>query len=204
MIGILDYGVGNVRAFQNLLQKNQIEVKLISKKNDFDAVSKIILPGVGSFDQAMKLFNQSGLREHLEKLVFDYKIPILGICVGMQMLADFSDEGSEKGLGWIKANVRKFDIKDISLQFKLPHMGWNQVSFPKTDPLTNNIKQLARFYFLHSFYFVPEDENDVLGYTEYGKTFASIVRRGNIIGIQFHPEKSHENGKDILINFSTI
>jgi glutamine amidotransferase len=204
MIGILNYGVGNVRAFQNILQNNQVNVKLILKKSDCDDITKIILPGVGSFDEAMKLFNASGLRDHIEKLVIEQNIPILGICVGMQMLAQQSEEGSEMGLGWINGKVKKFDKKDISLQFKLPHMGWNQVLFKKEDLLISGMTQLARFYFLHSYFFLPDNEDEVLGVTNYGQNFCSIVKRNNIIGVQFHPEKSHDNGRNILLNFSKI
>lgn len=204
MVGILNYGVGNVRAFQNLLLNNQVEVKMISNKSELSGVTKLVLPGVGSFDQAMNLFNKSGLRDDVEKMVLEMNVPIMGICVGMQMLADRSEEGIEKGLGWVKGLVKKFDKESISVRFKLPHMGWNEVKFIKNNAVINDIGNPARFYFLHSYYFLPDNEDDIIGVTEYGKEYASMVMKGNILGIQFHPEKSHECGRRILVNFSKL
>jgi len=199
MIGILDYGLGNIKAFANIYKSLNMDYKFISKVEDFDNVTKIILPGVGSFDYAMNRLNNSGLREKLDETVLNKKIPILGICVGLQMLAKTSEEGQEKGLCWIDANVKKF--KDDILP--LPHMGWNNIEIKKQNELLNNLDNNSEFYFLHSYYF-ETDESNVLAKAEYINQFDCIINYENIYGIQCHPEKSHHFGIQLLKNFGEL
>ena len=205
MIGIIDYGLGNVRAFSNIYKSLGIDYRIIQKSEELKDVSKIILPGVGAFDDAMNKFNKSGLRDDVEKMALNQKIPLLGICVGMQMLAQSSDEGSEKGLGWINSSVKIFDIENINHDTKLPHMGWNTIDITsKEEPLFQDLEEEPNFYFLHSYYFDCLDKNNIISETEYGKKYTSAVRSDNIYGVQFHPEKSHKNGVKLLYNFSNL
>jgi imidazole glycerol-phosphate synthase subunit HisH len=202
MIVIIDYGLGNLRAFINLYERLNIQVKVARVPDDLRDASKIILPGVGAFDYAMMQLNRSGMRDELEKQVLLNKIPIVGICVGMQMLAKSSEEGKLPGLGWIDGRVKLFDASTIPYKTRLPHMGWNTINPVNGIPLLSGFNKESRFYFLHSFYFVCNNEQDVIATTEYGIVFASAVRKENVFGIQFHPEKSHFNGIQLLNNFS--
>lgn len=205
MIGIIDYGLGNIRAFSNIYKTCDIKHKIIQKKEELNDVSKIILPGVGAFDDAMNKFNNSGLRSAVEKMVLIEKKPLLGICVGMQILAESSDEGKEKGLGWINANVKIFEEETINYETKLPHMGWNTVNITlKNEPLFYELEQRSRFYFLHSYFFQCKVNDNIIATTEYGLKYASAVRLDNIYGVQFHPEKSHKSGVKLLTNFSRL
>ena len=204
MIGIIDYGLGNIKAFSNIYKSLDIKYRIVQKSAELIDITKIILPGVGAFDDAMNKFNESGLRGDVEKMVLNKKKPLLGICVGMQILAESSDEGTEKGLGWINANVKIFDTNTIDYDTKLPHMGWNTIDIQsKNEPLFKDLEQQARFYFLHSYYFQCENSN-IIAETEYGEKYTSAVRSGNIYGVQFHPEKSHQNGVRLLSNFSIL
>ncbi|RPG19016.1 MAG: imidazole glycerol phosphate synthase subunit HisH [Pelagibacteraceae bacterium TMED124] len=205
MIGIIDYGLGNIRAFSNIYKSLNIEYRIVKKSEELKDVSKIILPGVGAFDDAMNKFNISGLRDGVEKMILNNKIPLLGVCVGMQMLAESSDEGSEKGLGWINSSVKIFDAKTIKNNTKLPHMGWNTIDIiSKNEPLFKDLEQESSFYFLHSYYFDCKDKKNIISETEYGNRYTSAVRSDNIYGVQFHPEKSHKNGITLLNNFSNL
>ena len=197
MIGILDYGLGNIQAFANIYKNLNIDYKFISKVEDFTDVSKLILPGVGAFDYAMQKLNNSGLREKLDEYVLENKIPIIGICVGLQMLGISSEEGSLKGLGYIDAKVKKFDIS-----LPLPHMGWNNIKKIKESTLLSGLDE-AKFYFLHSYYF-DTDEKYVLAKADYEIEFDCIVNKDNIYGIQCHPEKSHHFGVQLLKNFGEL
>lgn len=204
MITIIDYGVGNIYAFQNVYKRLNIPTKIAKCADDLANAKKIILPGVGAFDYAMTQLNRSGMREKLDELVLGNGIPVIGICVGMQMMANGSDEGKLDGLGWIDADVKKFDEKTIKYITKLPHMGWNDV-YPKAGhPLFNGLEKDAIFYFLHSFYFRCNNENDSIASSDYGINFTSSVNKDNIYGIQFHPEKSHHYGELLLHNFANI
>ena len=200
MISIIDYGLGNVKAFSNIYKSLNIKHTIVKKSEDLYNSTKIILPGVGSFDWAMKKLEDSGFKEILNHLVLKKKIPILGICVGMQLMANKSEEGSLNGLGWIKGEVKKISINQNFII--LPHMGWNNVE------LENNILfkgiENPYFYFLHSYYFDPINKDSIIGTSYYGIKFTSIVNRENVFGIQFHPEKSHDNGIRILSNFARL
>ena len=204
MISIIDYGLGNVQAFNNSYARLGIPANVAKYAHELVDTTKIILPGVGSFDQAMQQLNSSGLRDSIEKLVLDKKVPILGICIGMQMLANSSEEGKLPGLGWINGNVKKFDVSKKSNPDIIPHMGWNNVVSERENVLFNGIENEMRFYFLHSYYFDPFNNSDVIGETDYGLKFASAINRNNIFGVQFHPEKSHRFGEQLLKNFSKI
>jgi glutamine amidotransferase len=169
-----------------------------------EKASKLILPGVGSYDHAMELLDRSGLRDKLDEMVLDRRVPVLGVCVGMQILADSSEEGVRPGLGWLPGRVRRFDPNKASPPMRLPHMGWNDVT-PRTGALLfSDLEQDARFYFLHSYYFECESTDDVLAKAEYGFAFAAAVRNQNIYGVQFHPEKSHHYGSRLLRNFAEL
>jgi glutamine amidotransferase len=204
MIGIIDYGLGNIKAFLNVYERLGIEAKVINKPDEFEGINKIILPGVGAFDHAMTQLNESGLRFDLEKCVLDLKIPVLGICVGMQMLANSSEEGKLPGLGWIDGVVKKFDYESIPYKTRLPHMGWNSIHSFTSNSILYGIDPESRFYFLHSFYFECNKIQDVLTTTNYGIEFNSAVNNKHIYGVQFHPEKSHQNGINLLKNFSLL
>jgi len=204
MIGIIDYGLGNIKAFLNVYDRLSIPAKVIKVKNDFEGVSKIILPGVGAFDHAMTKLNNSGFRDKLEMLVCSEMTPVLGICVGMQILSNSSDEGGLSGLGWIDGKVEKFNINDIPYKTKLPHMGWNNVSLKNDNPLMKGLSENSKFYFLHSFFFSCSDKSNALSSSFYGKEFTCVVNHENVYGVQFHPEKSHHNGVTLLKNFSLL
>jgi glutamine amidotransferase len=203
MITIINYGCGNIRAFVNIYNRLNIPVCVANEKGQIEKASKIILPGVGAFDYVMNSFNQSGLRNIVEKKVLEERIPVLGICAGMQILADSSDEGIVNGLGWISGKVRLFDISKIPYITKNPHMGWNEVIQVKS-PLFADISSGSRFYFVHSYYFEEENRENAIAQTNYGINFTSAVGKGNIFGTQFHPEKSHQNGIQLLKNFATL
>ncbi len=204
MISIVNYGLGNIQAFANIYKRLDIPATIASRPEDLMGADKIILPGVGAFDWAMARLNGSGMRETLEELVVNAKRPVLGICVGMQILANRSDEGTSEGLGWIKGEVKRFSETAFAQKTHLPHMGWNDVKPQGNSPLFRNLESGSRFYFLHSYYFVPKNEDDVLAVTDYGGPYASGVYSGNVFGVQFHPEKSHQWGIQLLKNFAEL
>ena len=204
MISIVDYGLGNIQAFLNIFNKLGIKAQRASNVLQLKEASHLILPGVGHFDHAMKKLNDSDLRDCLENLVIDLKIPILGICVGMQILADKSEEGIIPGLGWIPGNVRAFSNNPICSKLPLPHMGWNKLNINQSALISSNNDQLSEYYFLHSYFFDAEDKSNVYAMSHYGFNFDAVINRENIYGVQFHPEKSHEYGEKLLKNFSTI
>jgi glutamine amidotransferase len=204
MITLIDYGVGNIFAFQNVYKRLDIPTKIAKAAEDLIDVEKLILPGVGSFDYAMNQLNNSGMREKLDELVLVKKVPVIGICVGMQMMGNRSDEGKLDGLKWIDAEILKFNESLIQQRTKLPHMGWNDVSPIENHPLFIGLEKEAIFYFLHSFYFKCNNSNDSIAFSEYGISFSSAVNHNNIYGIQFHPEKSHQYGEKLLHNFAKL
>lgn len=204
MISIVDYGVGNICAIANIYKRLNISVRMARTPEELDGAERIILPGVGSFDWAMGRLHHSGMRPTLDELVLSKGRPVLGICVGMQMLAKRSQEGSMEGLGWIDAEVRKFDCGTQTHRTYLPHMGWNDVTPRSRNGLFKSIGEDGRFYFLHSYYFAPGDASAILAVTDYGGAFASSIRTDNIYGVQFHPEKSHQWGIQLLKNFAEV
>lgn len=204
MIRIVDYGLGNVQAFLSLYKKLGFEVMRARTAVDLADATKIILPGVGAFDHAIEMLNQSGMRLALETSVFENVVPVLGICVGMQILASSSDEGRLPGLGWIPGKVRAFKSNDKSAHLPQPHMGWNNV-YPKLgSPLFEGLESDARFYFLHSYYFDCDNLENNVGNASYGLDFTCAVSAKNIYGVQFHPEKSHHFGLKLLKNFAEL
>jgi len=204
MITIVDYGLGNVQAFVNIFKRLDIPVILAKTAECLDGASHIVLPGVGAFDWAMERLEASGMRAMLDRLVLEEKKFVLGICVGMQMMAKSSEEGSTSGLGWFDAVVKRFDESRIQGRTHLPHMGWNEVHPLDCQDLFRQLGSSARFYFLHSYYFEPAFKSDVLAHAEYGDNFACAVRHQNIYGVQFHPEKSHGWGVQLLKNFAGL
>jgi len=204
MIVLVNYGLGNIRAFENIYKRLNIPVCVANNAAELIGAEKIILPGVGAFDGAMSMLQASGMRECLDDLVLNKMRPVLGICVGMQIMARRSDEGDMPGLGWIQANVQRLTDKyAFNKNLILPHMGWNDVYPANKTNLFKNIETPC-FYFLHSYYFAPDDDENVLAKTDYNGDFASAVQAGHIFGVQFHPEKSHKWGMQLLKNFSEL
>jgi len=204
VIAIVDYGLGNVQAFANIYKRLNIPATLASTAESIAQADRIILPGVGSFDWAMQCLERTGLRQVLDEQVQGKKIPVLGICVGMQMMARSSEEGNEPGLGWIDAEVKRFAFTPGNHRLMLPHMGWNDVEPVRPTALLHGLETGSRFYFLHSYYFAPEKSTDAIATADYGGTFTCGVQAGNCYGVQFHPEKSHGWGIQLLKNFAEV
>jgi glutamine amidotransferase len=204
MITIVDYGLGNILAFLNVYKRLDVPACVARNSSDLRGASKLIIPGVGAFDHAMTLLQQSGMREALDDLVVNQAVPVLGVCVGMQILGMASEEGQLPGLGWIEGRVKKFDVSKFRQQTRLPHMGWNDVVPVSQSCLFAGLESNARFYFLHSYYFQCERMENVLAEAEYGTKFNCAVHSRNIHGVQFHPEKSHHFGTRLLKNFADL
>jgi len=204
LIHIVDYGLGNIQAFVNVYKRLGIDATRARSKDDLQEVTRLILPGVGAFDHAMELLDASGMRETLEHFVKQEKVPVLGICVGMQILAASSEEGARPGLGWVDGRVRSFSGNTLSAALPMPHMGWNDVLPVAGASLFKGLEQDARFYFLHSYYFDCEDASHVIAHADYGFQFHCAVQNENVFGVQFHPEKSHHWGATLLKNFAEL
>jgi imidazole glycerol-phosphate synthase subunit HisH len=204
MITIINYGLGNIRAFVNVYKQLNIPINIATQCDDLKKATKVILPGVGAFDYAMQRLEISGMRQTLDEVVLHQHVPVLGICVGMQMFACSSEEGSLPGLGWIDGKVKRFNRSILSRSMVVPHMGWNNIKPVKIDGLLQEIDLDAHFYFLHSYYFQCHRSEDVIAVTDYGEEFACVVNSGNIFGVQFHPEKSHQWGIRLLENFAKV
>jgi glutamine amidotransferase len=204
MITIVNYGLGNVQAIANIYRRLNLPVRLAASADELAGAERVILPGVGAFDWAMTLLNQSGMRPALDELVIGQHRPVLGICVGMQMMGNRSEEGVLEGLGWIDGDVNRFDESSTTDRVRLPQMGWNDVLPQQVECLFRGMESEARFYFLHSYYFAAKRAEDVLALTDYNGPFASAVRSANIYGVQFHPEKSHDWGVRLLKNFAEL
>jgi len=203
MIAIVNYGVGNLASVKNMLKKAGYESELVSDAEAIERATKIILPGIGAFDHCMTEFNNSGLREAVTQKTLKDKTPLLGICVGLQMLMENSEEGVEPGLGWIAGKTVKFKKEKLG-DLKIPHMGWTSVQIAKKTALTEGLGDQPRFYFVHSYYVQPDDKTDEMLTAHYGYEFTAAVNRDNIYGAQFHPEKSHKYGMKILENFARL
>lgn len=202
MLGIIDYGSGNIYSFQNIFNSLDIQHLIIKSSDDVSKCSHIILPGVGDFDETIGLLQAKGYIESLEEHILKKGSYFLGVCVGMQILGDSSEEGILDGLGWIPGKVKK--IKKTNKNIRLPHMGWNSLSINNHSPLTYDIDIDAGAYFLHNYEFIPELNDCIIATSDYGKPIASIINKNNIFGVQFHPEKSHDNGVKLLKNFSQL
>ena len=202
MIHIIDYGMGNLGSMRNMFKRIGANVRVESDPSRLANAGKLVLPGVGSFDAAMARINESsGLRDLLEHKANAEKIPILGVCLGMQLLTKSSEEGELPGLGWIDAKTIRFPKQD---GLKVPHMGWNVASPARKSPLIVDVSKESRYYFVHSFCVQVEDAEHSIMRTDYGLEFDSAIARDNIYGVQFHPEKSHRFGMQILRNFAKL
>jgi glutamine amidotransferase len=202
MITIVDYGLGNVNAFLNVYRRLNVAARTATCADDLHDAVKVVLPGVGAFDHAMARLTQSGMRNALDEAVLRRRVPVLGVCVGMQMLGRDSDEGRLPGLGWIDGQVRS--LASVAATWPVPHMGWNDARPIADEPLFARLESPPRFYFLHSYYFQCDRAEDAIAVADYGGEFTCAVRAGNVYGVQFHPEKSHHNGVQLLKNFAEI
>ena len=204
MIVIVDYGIGNLGSIANMFKKVGAAATISSDVTVIGDAEKIVLPGVGSFDRAMRELNASGLIPTLDAKVHA-GTPLLGVCLGMQLLARGSEEGALPGLGWIDASVVHFrppGSNGARTGLKVPHMGWNVLEPAREHPLLADLGEEPRFYFVHSYHFVPDDPSTALGLVDYGGPFVAAIARDNILGVQFHPEKSHRFGMQLLRNFA--
>jgi imidazole glycerol-phosphate synthase subunit HisH len=203
MIRIVDYGVGNIQAFMTMFKRLGIAAERACTPHDLLDATRLILPGVGHFDHAMQRLNDSGMRPALQTLVIGQSVPVIGVCVGMQMLAEGSDEGSLPGLNWVPGRVRAFASHPNAAKLPMPHMGWNDLQpIPGTPLFKKGFEEAPQFYFLHSFYFDAKYRADVAAMAHYGIDFDAVVSRGHIHGVQCHPEKSHHWGAQLLRNFA--
>ena len=193
---IVDYGMGNIRSVLNKIIKAGQEALVSYEKEDIKRADKLILPGVGHFTNGMKMLNDRNIIEILNTKVIKDKIPILGICLGMQFFTSLSEEGNSKGLGWLDAETIKFRLNDI--RHKVPHMGWNSIDLKKESPILKDIPDNSNYYFVHSYHVKCQIDEDILATSNYGYEFVSAVQRDNIFGTQFHPEKSHEWGRKVF------
>ena len=199
-VTLVHYGLGNIQAFAHIYQRLNLAVEVATSAEQITKAQRLIMPGVGAFDWAMARLNASGMRDALDDAVLNSKTPVLGVCVGMQMMAERSDEGVEAGLGWIQGDVKAFNSMSET-ELPLPHMGWNDVDPVSKDCLFAKI-EAPKYYFLHSYCVVPTNAADTLATANYGDRFVAAVRHENIFGTQFHPEKSHNWGIDLLRNFA--
>lgn len=199
-VAVVDYGMGNIGSICNMLKFIGTSHVVSSDPRELEDCDKIVLPGVGHFDLAMQNLERRNLVQPLQDLALDRKKPILGICLGMQLMCSESEEGARKGLGYIDAKVRKF-APPADSGLKVPHMGWSEVDFQKQTAVSDQLGKTARFYFVHSYYVMCEDPADIWGTTNYGQRFVSAFVRDNIAGVQFHPEKSHRYGIQLFRNF---
>ena len=203
VVGVVNYGMGNLHSILRKLKTVGANFKLVETPQELSSVDKIILPGVGHFGQAMENLKSKNLLVTLNKAVLEEKKPILGICLGMQLMTESSEEGNVKGLGWIEGTVTNFNISD-KLRFKVPHTGWNEVKVQKPSKLFEGIKSGSEFYFVHSFYFQSTKKENNINSTSYESEFISAFEKDNIYGVQYHPEKSFEAGTQIFKNFIAL
>jgi glutamine amidotransferase len=201
-IHIIDYDMGNLGSIKNMLKYLGFQSEITSDPDNINNADKIILPGVGAFDNGMNKISKLGLKPVLDQKALFEKIPILGICLGMQLMTNKSEEGKLKGLGWIDADTVKFSFNDQKL--RIPHMGWNQVRIKNNIPLINELNNESRFYFVHSYYVKCKENENIVCTTNYGIEFDSLIFNENIFGCQFHPEKSHKFGMKIFQNFAEL
>ena len=201
MIVIIDYGMGNLGSIANMLKQIGVDAVVTANLEQIEQADQLILAGVGAFDAGMHRLNELRLIPLLERRVFEEKTPFLGICLGMQLLTKCSEEGQLPGLGWIEGETIKFNFDGYSTRLRVPHMGWNEIQVLSEHPLLADLGEEPRFYFVHSYYVRCLQSADVLAATEYGFPFHAVIGRENMLGTQFHPEKSHRYGRKILENF---
>jgi len=201
MLVIVDFQTGNLGSIANMLKKVGVRAIISSDPSDISKADKLILPGIGAFDNGMNKLNQLGLIDVLNDKVQNQKTPIFGICLGMQLLTKSSEEGQMPGLGWIDGKTVKFKFQQDQKGLKIPHMGWNYIEIKQPNKLFHDMPEESRFYFVHSYHVEVKDNKNILTSTKYGYEFPSIIRSDNILGAQFHPEKSHRYGKQLLRNF---
>jgi glutamine amidotransferase len=199
-IVIIDYGMGNLRSVQKKFEQLNANVRISSTSSAISGAGKLVLPGVGHFANGVKKLKESGIWDTLNQEVLVNQTPILGICLGMQLMASFSQEGNAEGLNWFDAEVIRFNVHD-KLTHKVPHMGWNTTEVTKPSCLFANMPTQAMFYFVHSYHMVCKQADDVVAMSTYDYPFASVIQKGNIYGTQFHPEKSHDWGEQMIANF---
>lgn len=204
MIIVVDYGVGNLGSIVNMFKKIGAKAMASSDPVMIENAEKLILPGIGAFNAGMQKLNERGLIPLLNKLVLEKKIPVLGLCLGLQLMTKRSAEGQLPGLGWLDAVTLRFRFDEANSNLKVPHMGWNTIETRHPHPLFTDLDPDARFYFVHSYYVQSRDPETVLAETDYGSRFHSILGKGNIMGAQFHPEKSHKFGLRLLKNFAEV
>jgi imidazole glycerol-phosphate synthase subunit HisH len=202
LVTIVDYGMGNLHSIKKKLDRLNVNVQISSNAAEIMASDKIILPGIGHFQKAMNNIHSSGLFDTLNEAVLEKRTPILGICLGMQIMAKHSEEGDTPGFGWFDADVVRFNVKD-TLKYKIPHTGWNQVVNKKQSKLTKGIPDNSEFYFVHAYHIVLNNKLDALHETDYEYSFVSAIQKENIAGVLYHPEKSHQAGEQMLRNFVT-
>lgn len=204
MIGIVNYGLGNIKSIYNIISNVGGEARILDNPSQLEGCSKLILPGVGAFDHGMNGLKNGNWIEPLNELVLEKRMPVLGICLGMQLMCKRSEEGNLSGLSWVNAEVKRFNFGDNPFGLRIPHMGWNTIKLCKPTPLFSNYETEQRFYFVHSYHVCCEDGNDVLATTNYGFDIHAAFIKDNIIGMQFHPEKSHRFGKMFFKNFIAL
>lgn len=201
MITIIDYGVGNLSSIKNMLKRIGVAAEITNDVAAIEKAEKLILPGVGHFNYGMEQLHKSGLVGLLNEKVLEKKVPILGICLGVQLLTQSSEEGTAAGLGWIAGKTIAFEKTKLQSNQKIPHMGWSDLSNYQQSKLFTNMPDEPRFYFVHSYHLALENSADVLVTANYGYQFAAGIEHENILGVQFHPEKSHKFGMKLLENF---
>lgn len=201
MIAIIDYGMGNLGSIKNMLRKIGVDAQITSSKKDIEEASKLILPGVGAFDSGMTKLKELDLIDILNHKVLLQKTPILGVCLGVQLMTKSSEEGSLSGLGWFDAKTVKFDFSHIEGRYTFPNMGWRDTTVLKNSLLMNDMYENPRFYYVHSYYLKSENTNIESMHAFYGFSYCVALEKGNILGVQFHPEKSHKFGMKVYENF---
>ena len=202
-VSILDYGMGNLGSVVNMFKKLGVATQLVNHPDEIDTAERLLLPGVGSFDHAMSLLESQEFIEPIHRFAESGKA-MLGICLGMQLLLNTSEEGQLAGLGLIRGGCHKFAATAEAPDLKIPHLGWNRVTPTQNNPIFAQLTEENRFYFAHSYYVVPEENNQVLATSHYGLEFASMINADNIYGAQYHPEKSHRFGMQILKAFASL